>query len=135
MKTTKLAVPVWNNRIAPVFDSAFDWLVIEIADNKWRISEELRFETGNYQMKLNSLLDHNFDGMICGALPCRVEGFFTESNCQVHSFICGAIEEVVDEYVLTGHLKERFSMPGCGRRRGRRWRNCQNNNKGGSYAQ
>jgi len=134
MKTIRIAVPFWNDRVAPVFDTANEWYVVEIDAGNWRIKDEFVFKRDNCQFKLDSLLRRNIDVLICGALPCKVERVVKESGCEVFSFICGPIQEVLDAFVLDGGLKEHFSMPGCGRRRGRGRRGCQNNQQGGKYA-
>ena len=122
----KIALPVWENRVAPVFDAADQWILC-LADGKtWTLGAIKDFPSSSPERKVQELLDQEVSLLICGALPYRLERFLTESGCGVISFIAGDTDEVLQAWSENQLDNSRFSMPGCrrdgGRRKGRRHR-------------
>ena len=123
----KVAIPVWNNRIAPVFDTAGQWLSVSITDNQWRIEKENVFSGTTPEQKVRELLDQQVQFLICGAIPFRYERFFIEAGCGVKSFVAGEPQQLLEAWLNSSLDEPRYCMPGCrgqGRRnrgRGRGW--------------
>lgn len=115
----KLAVPVWNGRVSPVFDSATTLLVLEV---------EAGQETGRITLDLGSaqggnrvarVLESGTEVLLCGAIWRPWQDLLASKGIKVMAFLTGPVEQVVQAF-LAGHLDEtRFRMPGCRRGRGR----------------
>jgi len=94
----RIALPVWNDRISPVFDTAQRFMVVEIEGNEEISRDSLFVPEIHFYDKARKLRDAGVDVLICGA---------------IYSFRRGAL------------MDGRFAMPGCrrrmGRRMGRRW--------------
>ncbi len=119
----KIALPVWNNRIAPVFDAAERWLTVLVSDGKWEIREENTFSGITPEAKAQELLNHNTEYLICGAIPYRLERFLVEAGCGVRSFISGEPERILRAWVDDSLNDPSYCMPGChGRGQGPRGR-------------
>jgi len=115
----KLLIPVWNNRVAPVFDSAVELVRIESNGDSWRIVDRIPLE-GSPQQKVASIGLMEADVLICGAIPWRFERVLNELGLQVIPFIAGELDIVVSAMVA-GELENNpiFSMPGCANRENR----------------
>jgi predicted Fe-Mo cluster-binding NifX family protein len=64
----RIAIPVWDNKISPVFDSALKLLVVDINNNR----EESRFfypiDEADIMQKCQRIKRLELDTLICGAV-------------------------------------------------------------------
>ncbi len=113
----RLAIPVWNNRISPVFDVAEKVLVIDI-DNGVEISrhEEI-IDAVSYQHRSRRLNDLGVNSLICEAISKPLEVMLLSLGIQVIPHTCGPLEEVIKTFLSRGLTESDFLMPGCCRRR------------------
>jgi predicted Fe-Mo cluster-binding NifX family protein len=115
----KIAVTVWNGRIAPLFDVSGTLRLFSIEEGvAVQISEvSVPAESGVLQRTL-LMAGHRVSVLICGAVSNQVHRLLTSSGIEVHSFVSGDVEEVLQAF-LDGKLDQKsFSMPGCGMGRG-----------------
>jgi len=115
----KLAITVWNGRIAPVFDAAERCLVLDTETGE---SSEEGIPRGPVEEKVDFLAGRNVVTLICGAISREYEDAIVARNLEVISFIAGNTAQVIEAWNEKRLLETRFSMPGCGcpRRRCRR---------------
>ena len=113
----KIAIPVWDNRISPVFDTASRLLIVEVEDQK----EALRFETTLDDQELSRrclrIQGLGIDMLICGAISRPYSRMLIGSGIQIISEISGHAEEVLKAYLQGALSHTRFLMPGCKRNR------------------
>ncbi len=114
----KVAVTVWNERVAPVFDNSRQCILFEYKDNRKNIINTIMFKSDDVEGKVKELFNFGIDFLICGAIPRRVEYLLVNGGCNVIPFIAGDIKEVINEFSQSGNYKAKFKMPGCGRRKG-----------------
>lgn len=118
----RIAIPIWNGRLSPVFDAAEKLLIVDIKEN----NECSRFETeireDNFPSKVIKLKELGIDTLICGAISMPLFYMVKNSGIYVIPWISGLTEDV-----LKAFLDERlfqFLMPGSirywGRGHGRR---------------
>ena len=112
----KVAIPVWNNRVAPVFDAADRWLSVSVAGNRWQIEQEITFISSIPEMKVQELLEQKVEHLICGAIPYRYERFLQSAGCEVISFISGKPEDVIRALINDKISDSSLYMPGCRQR-------------------
>ena len=115
----KTAISVYEQRIAPVFDTARDFLMVDggqaIATEK--ITGSIQ-DDGLGEM-IQWLLDNGVKRLVCGAISMPFQGALTDSGITLVSFVCGDVEEIVKALSEGDIARFAFSMPGCcGRRRG-----------------
>jgi len=122
----KIAIPIWQNRISPVFDVAEQVLLVSLngQEETNRNIEGLRGMA--LHQRAERLAELGVNVLICGAISWPLEILLLNSGIKVISLICGNVEEVLQAF-RNGTLKnEQFAMPGCcgGMRRGRKrgWR-------------
>ncbi|MBI9100318.1 MAG: dinitrogenase iron-molybdenum cofactor biosynthesis protein [Spirochaetaceae bacterium] len=109
----KVAIPVWKNRVAPVFDTADRWLSISVTGDRWKIEQEVAFADSLPEMKVQELLQQKVEYLICGAIPYRYESFLKSTGCEVSSFIAGKPEDVIQALIDNNIGETSFLMPGC----------------------
>jgi predicted Fe-Mo cluster-binding NifX family protein len=119
----KVAIPIWEDRISPVLDTASCLLVVEL-DGKTEHSRETFNLTGSHIFqRVRYISELHIDTMLCGALSRFLLRLLTESGIKVYPWVTGRVKDVLEAYI-GGNLGDgKFALPGChrGRRRhGRR---------------
>lgn len=114
----RIALTVWNGRIAPVFDVAGTVRLVEEHGEIVTGDKTVSLPGGNGIIdRVDALLELNIDVLVCGAVSNPVYRMIAFSGVKIHSFISGEEDEVL-EAILNGTLETRpFSMPGCDIRR------------------
>ncbi len=115
----KLAITVSAGRIAPLFDTARNILVLRLEDGCILDSEERRIEGGGGQGRVAALLRANVDSLICGAITRELSGALESRGVRVQGFVSGSVHGVVQAFQDGTLHSDAYSMPGCGRRRRR----------------
>lgn len=116
----KLAVAVWNNRVAPVFDCAGAVLLLEAGGGTAAGQERLEIGVQDAGTRARVLRGRGVGELICGALSREAERALRGEGILVRAFVAGDVPDVLGAW-LRGELDdEEFSLPGC--RRGRRRR-------------
>jgi len=122
----KIAIPIWQDRISPVFDVAGQLLLVEWANGQ-EVAREVQLvgETTTAE-RVARLKEIGVGTLICAGISQALEAGLVERGIQVVARICGNVDEVLIAF-QAGYLnQERFAMPGCcGQRRKRRRRGCQ----------
>ncbi len=110
----RIAVPVWMDRVSPVWDVARQLCLTEVEDT---------IVTGRTTISIahmdrtRVLLQLEIDVLICGAISTLLERACRASGITVHSDVRGNVEEVVAAF-LSGRLQQpRFRLPGSHRPR------------------
>jgi predicted Fe-Mo cluster-binding NifX family protein len=114
----KTAITVWNNRIAPVFDTAGKCLLLG-EENEASIIIAL---PEDYSAKAVFLKEQGVSTLICGGISCECERLILEKEITIIPFIAGNIDEVISAWKENCLIQAKFGMPGCGCPRRRRFR-------------
>jgi len=111
----KVAIPVWNLRISPLFDTARNLLIVEVdkGEELSRYWEELEGYFPPWRAR--KLLDLGVETLICGGISRQLAAMLYGSGITVLPWMSGFVEDVLQAY-LGGKLPDqRFLMPGCHR--------------------
>ncbi|MDD3116693.1 MAG: hypothetical protein PHO45_04925 [Victivallaceae bacterium] len=113
----KIALTVWNERIAPVFDVAGRILIFEVSDKQQtgEISAVLPSESA--EAKIKFLTELKVDELICGAISCQVRLFAEASGIKVYGFIAGNYRKIIVAWCQNRLENGEYAMPGCNKRR------------------
>ena len=116
----KVAIPIWNNRISPLFDTACRVLIWSLEEKGGDEREEHDLRGLIPPMKVRRIKELGADVLICGALSNTVAYLVESAGIRLVPWISGPVDEVIEAF-KTGQIDEpRYFMPGCGRmRRGR----------------
>ncbi len=118
----KAAFAYWHTRIAPVFDSARDFLLVE-SNNEEGLPEQTASFTGSTNPeKISWLLGLGVNVVVCGAITRQFEEMITVQGLSVRSFIAGELHDVVKAWREGNIDSASFVMPGCCGQRLRRQR-------------
>ena len=119
---TKVAIPIWKNRISPVLDTANILLISEVEDNVECERDIVNIPLSNHQNRVKYFQSKQIDILICGALSHKIEIMLSAVGIKVIPWIGGDVEDIISAYLQGVIISDNFILPGCkqGRRRGRR---------------
>ncbi|MBN2318156.1 MAG: NifB/NifX family molybdenum-iron cluster-binding protein [Acidobacteria bacterium] len=120
----KVAIPLWQGRVSPVFDEASRILVVDISNGKEKSRQEESLLTRNPFERAQALPRLGVDLLICGMISQTQHTALDSAGVQIIPHICGCMEDVITAF-LDGRIeKGAMLMPGCGR--GRRYKHHRN---------
>ena len=109
----RIAIPTWNGRVSPVFDTASRLLVVEAGEG----GECSRFETDITENFLPSktmrLTGLGVDTLICGAISRPLAYMITTAGIKLIPWISGQVEDVLQAFLRGNLFDTQFMMPGC----------------------
>ena len=117
----KTAYSVWEQRIAPVFDTACQIHLVE-SDGARIVSERAYALSGeDVPRKVEWLAEQGVATLVCGAVSRPLQERLASAGIKVVPFVAGELCQVI-QASFDGSLNgAAFTMPGCcGRRRMRR---------------
>jgi predicted Fe-Mo cluster-binding NifX family protein len=109
----RIAMPVWNDRISPVFDVARTIRVVDIANGTVVKASTREFDIKNRAATLAKL---GVDLLICAAISVPLESTLWVSGVEVISDTCGEVEEIIEALASGDRTLTRFRSPGNTRR-------------------
>jgi predicted Fe-Mo cluster-binding NifX family protein len=114
-----VAVPVWQGRVSPVFDTARKLLLAEVEDGKVtnRTEAELRQEA--LPKRAGEVKDLGVNVLICGAISRPLAAMLAGRGIEVLPFVTGTTGESLDAWRAGRLPGPGLLMPGCGGRRRR----------------
>ncbi len=114
----RIAIPVFGDRVSPMFDAAKRFVLIDAERTKTAVRRECRIETADAVKKAKHLIASGVNVLICGAISWPLELLLSSAGVRVIPHTCGLMEEVVGAFVDGTLTKTAFLMPGCtGQRR------------------
>lgn len=129
----RVAIPCWQGRVSPVFDSSGALLLVDI--NNGRESRRWQgslIRSGPFE-RAGEFLRYGADTLICGAISEPLESALRHAGVDVIGFVCGPAEEVLSAF-LAGDLSDPgFRMPGA--RGCRHWLVAGDRHRHGPFAQ
>jgi len=115
----RLAIPVWNERVSPVFDAARRLVLVDVENGMEQARREEVIHDSFLTQRAHRLTDLGVNVLICGAISRPLTTLLSASGITVIPWTAGAVDDVLAAY-LKGCLPDpRWRMPGCGGRRQR----------------
>lgn len=131
-RATKTAFPVWDGRIAPLFDTARDLHLVDLAGGFPVASGDEPLPPGPVERRAARLAALGVGTLVCGAISREGRAVVEAAGVRVVPFVAGERDAVVRAF-LDGSLgSPEFAMPGCGGGRRRRFRGGSGRGGGGS---
>jgi predicted Fe-Mo cluster-binding NifX family protein len=118
----KIAFASWDDRIAPVFDTARQIQVVEITAGRvisWKLQEL------NEKLPLQKalrLVEVGVACLVCGAISRPLHDLVLAYGIRVMPFVAGDLREVIQAWSQGRLSSDAYAMPGCRGRRRRRFR-------------
>jgi len=125
----KIAIPKCRQRIAPLFEVANSFVFFDTDSSGAGKTKRLptwRAEGISIDEKCRKLSADGVQVLLCGALSKAWERYLTELGIEVHSFLLGNIDDILNTFQHEGaEGMHRLAMPGRRRhRRGNGERSC-----------
>ena len=109
----RIAVPIWNDKISPVFDTASRLVISDTKD----LNELARFKTYLYEKDLSRrclrIQKLKVNILICGAISRSFSMILMSAGIEIISGISGKVEDVLSAYLHGTLSNPKFLMPGC----------------------
>lgn len=123
----KIAFAVWNERIAPVFDTARQIRVVEAESDRILCeTQEALLQDLPIQRALR-LMELGIDTLICGAISRSLHVAIDGYGIKVIPFVAGDWREIIRAWLRGSLEDDTFVMPGCCGRKGLRQRRMHGN--------
>lgn len=110
---TRTAFAHWDNRIAPVFDTARLIRVVESRSGEIvnETDEELSEEAP--LARALRLVELGVATLVCGAISRPIHELINMYGIRVVPFVAGELREVIQAWLHDRLFDEVFAMPGC----------------------
>jgi predicted Fe-Mo cluster-binding NifX family protein len=116
----KVAIPIWQDRISPVLDTATNFLILVTENGREIKREAIRLPGSSVVDRLRQLIELGVSSVLCGAVSRPFHTLISQAGIAVYPWFTGDVTDVFQAY-LNGTLNgDRYRLPGCGR--GRRHR-------------
>jgi predicted Fe-Mo cluster-binding NifX family protein len=113
MNIEKIAIPVYNNRISPLFDVAGKIILVEIVDKKIIGMLHLDINENPEVSRFNQLFELGIKTIICSSISRKFANYITSKDIILIPGVYGDIEEVIEAYRKNHLIEDSFAMPGC----------------------
>jgi len=113
----RVAIPLWQGRVSPVFDEACRILLVDVFDKQEQHRQEESLVARNPFERAQLLPKLGVDLLICGMISQTQQTALTSAGIRIIPHICGCMEEVIAA-LLDGRIEGgALRMPGCGSRK------------------
>jgi predicted Fe-Mo cluster-binding NifX family protein len=111
----RVAIPVWNDRVSPVFDTATCLMLLDCAEGALQSRRLVEVGQASFPtQRAKRLAELGVHVLICGAISRLLAGFVSAEGIVLVPWVAGPVEDVLRAY-LAGRLSEPcWRMPGCG---------------------
>ncbi|MBW1720487.1 MAG: dinitrogenase iron-molybdenum cofactor biosynthesis protein [Deltaproteobacteria bacterium] len=118
----KIAIPIWEDKVSPVLDTASRLLIVEEKNGKESSRFEIFLDEENLSSRCLRMKGLGVDLLICGAVSSAFSRLLASEGIALIQEISGRAEEVLKAYFQGELLHGDFFMPGCRRNGSRRCR-------------
>jgi predicted Fe-Mo cluster-binding NifX family protein len=115
----KLAIPIWQSRVSPVFDSAERLLIVDIENGREIARNEYPLIGLSPSGRAKRLVELQVDVLMCGAISRPVASLMRGWGIQMIPWLSGDVDDLLAWYLNGKTPVRRFLMPGCGKCRNR----------------
>jgi len=113
----KVAIPLWQGRVSPVFDEAGWILIVDILNGREECRQKKDLLAHKSYERAQQLFKMGVDLLICGMISQTQQAALDSVGIQIIPHVCGSLDEVIAAF-LDGRIESgAMLMPGCQRRR------------------
>jgi predicted Fe-Mo cluster-binding NifX family protein len=129
----KVALPIRNGRVSPVFDVACRLVVVAFEGDEMAERSEFSIKESGGDARAVLLQELGVSTLICGAISNQTARKVERRGIELIPWIVGEIDDVIDAYCVGSLGNDGFIMPGCRRGRGGGRGNRQGNRQGRGF--
>ena len=109
----RVAIPIWNGRVSPVFDVA-QRLVVSDADQGQLLDQKEYFvQADSLPARTQVLVDLGVEVLLCCAISNEQSQSLAGKGIRVIPHVCGPADKVVLAFLQDRLDEESLAMPGC----------------------
>jgi predicted Fe-Mo cluster-binding NifX family protein len=108
-----VAIPIWQQRVSPVLDSATRLLVVTRRQGVPMQRREVILGPLGPEALAQSLAELHVDIVLCAALSEVVQRALQKQGVRVRPHLCGEVEAVLRAFCCRRLARDEFRMPGC----------------------
>lgn len=112
-----VAVPIWQDRVSPVFDTASRLLVVRRGRAKELERREFALGALGPDGLARCVVDLGVDVLLCAAISEPVRLALERGGVRVEAELCGDVDALLRAFHAGNWRDPRFCMPGCRSRR------------------
>ncbi|MFH1844233.1 MAG: NifB/NifX family molybdenum-iron cluster-binding protein [bacterium] len=128
----RVAIPIWNKRVSPVFDAASQLLVVQV-DNRQETTRHLvELPDSPLSERVSRVRANRVETLLCGAISRPLHRMLTAVGIEVIPFLAGDVESLLAAFGEDRLSDPQFQMPGCRNQRQRRRRRRRCKDRGSS---
>jgi len=107
----RVAIPIWDGRVSPVFDVAKTIRVFDVGGEK---NQPIEFETHmlNVSRSATVLVDLGVDVLVCSAVSSMLEASLRAAGIEVISDVCGSPDDIIMALAVGDTALNGFRAPG-----------------------
>lgn len=108
----RVAIPVWENKISPVLDTASRLMVVEFDEEGPKSRFEIYMDERDLSRRCLRIQDLCVDTLICGAVTRHFSELLKASGIKLIQGISGQPEAVLNAYLDGTLAHSKYLMPG-----------------------
>lgn len=128
----RIAVPVWNGRVSPVFDTARRMMVTDVENGRRILNSEVQLGGVMPHERMRSVVGLGATVLICGGISPELAAMLGSAGVRVIPGMSGDVDEILDAFVSGRIQSPTYFMPGW--RGWRRRRGCARRHRWPGYA-
>lgn len=137
-----VAMPIFQNRISPVFDWSRNLLIVEIQSGREDKRQEVEVAATCPAERAGRLVDLGVTVLVCSAISEQLQSLIEERDIQVIPGVAGKIDDVLSAMISDSLPHPHLRMAGCSEQhgfrgdyggKGRKHRNRKQQMQGGEY--
>jgi predicted Fe-Mo cluster-binding NifX family protein len=114
----KVAIPIRNGRISPVFDVATRLVVVEFTGSEPVERSEFSIVESGAEARASLLQELGITTLICGAISNSAARIVARCGVKLVPWVVGEIDDVLEAFSTDSLDTDGFLMPGCRRGEG-----------------
>lgn len=108
----RIAIPIWEDKVSPVLDTAERLLIVEIQNKKESSRFEIYLHGQDISRRCFSIRELEVDILICGAISRSFSSMLMASGVNIIPGISGLAVNVLNAYIKGTLFDSKFLMPG-----------------------
>lgn len=109
----RIAISIWNDRVAPVFDVSKKILIIDLEETREINRIEKSMPNEHLLLKAEFLSGLDIQYLICGAVSQTYAHILLSTGINVFSHRCGFVKDLLKAFTQQTLDDQCFRMPGC----------------------
>jgi predicted Fe-Mo cluster-binding NifX family protein len=108
----RIAIPTFQGRISPVFDSCTRVLLVDVENGREVDRKEIYLNALSLTERVTILRKSRVAAVVCGGISGLLETMLAGAGIDLTCDITGELDPVLEAYLAKGLDQARFHMPG-----------------------